>query len=157
MIRAWIFSAGLVLGFSKFAGEPQKDIEDSCKAACDVLDSTAATSPQTLLYHELLISMSDAVVKYRYRVSAEARRKVQHYIDKVLVIHPLQHMDDITQDYLTSEIATGDADYQHANASVDPVAHVQVLDSNSSIADFIHYRSLLCSSYNTSGTTSTCI
>jgi hypothetical protein len=116
-----------------FAGEPRKDIDDSFKAVCGVLDSIAVTSPQAQLYHEMLISLSDAVVKYRYRVSAEVRRTVQHYMDKILVIHPLRDTDDITQDYLNSEIANGDPDYQHANASVDPVSHANALDPGSSM------------------------
>jgi len=116
-----------------FAGEPRKDIDDSFKAACGVLESIAATSPQAQLYHEILISLSDAVVKYRYRVSAEVRRTVQHYMDKILVIHPLHDMDGTIQDYLTSEIANGGPDYEHANSSVDSVAHANVLDPGSSM------------------------
>ncbi|KAL4783702.1 hypothetical protein BJX76DRAFT_357726 [Aspergillus varians] len=85
-LKAWIFGAGLVLGFSMFAGEPRKDIEESFHGACTTLAEIARTSPQAQLYHEILLSFSEAVAKYRQRVAEELNQAVQGYMDRILTI-----------------------------------------------------------------------
>ncbi|KIX03820.1 uncharacterized protein Z518_07373 [Rhinocladiella mackenziei CBS 650.93] len=87
LLNAWIFGAGLVLGFSMFAGEPRKDIGNSFEGAREVLDCIAATNQQARLYHEILTSFSEAVKRYHRRVSSEVRRAVHHYIDQILVVN----------------------------------------------------------------------
>lgn len=90
--RAWIFGAGLVLGFSMFAGEPRKDIENTFEGARDILAEIAPTSTQASLYYDILTTFSDAVSQYRKRVVSELRQTVQHYMDQILVItKPLSH------------------------------------------------------------------
>jgi hypothetical protein len=69
-----------------FAGEPRKDIEICFESARDVLASIATTSPQAQLYHDILVSLSEAVTKHRRRVAGEVRRTVQHYMDQILVM-----------------------------------------------------------------------
>ena len=86
--RAWLFGAGLVLGFSMFAGEPRKDIEDSFQNGCIILADIALSSPQAQLYYNILINFAEAVTKYRQRVADEMHRTVQHYMDRILVIEP---------------------------------------------------------------------
>ncbi|KAF9893440.1 hypothetical protein FE257_010752 [Aspergillus nanangensis] len=86
LLKAWIFGAGLVLGFSMFAGEPRRDIETLFDSTLDVLDDIGRTSPQARLYHQILQSFADAVTRYRHRVAGEVRRTVQHYIDQILIV-----------------------------------------------------------------------
>ncbi|KAJ5635897.1 uncharacterized protein N7484_009210 [Penicillium longicatenatum] len=86
LIEAWLFGAGLVLGFSMFAGEPRRDIEDSFQNTCIILADIALTSQQALLYHNILISFAEAVTKYRQRVTDEMHYAVQHYMDRILMI-----------------------------------------------------------------------
>ncbi|KAL5341761.1 hypothetical protein BJX70DRAFT_395493 [Aspergillus crustosus] len=86
LLKAWVFAAGLVLGFSMFAGEPRQDINESFNSACMILAEIASTSPQAQLYHSILTSFAEAVDVYRQRVEDERRRTVQHYMDQILVI-----------------------------------------------------------------------
>lgn len=86
LLKAWLFGAGLVLGFSKFAGEPRKDIDDSFDSVCDILETIATTSPQAKLYREILETLKEAIVKWHNRVRNQVKRTVQHYIDQILHI-----------------------------------------------------------------------
>ncbi|KAI7978686.1 hypothetical protein EIK77_010592 [Talaromyces pinophilus] len=90
LLKAWIFGAGLVLGFSMFAGEPRKDIDDSFKNARHILSGIAPTSPQATLYCDILDSFAEAIQKYHSRVSAEIHDTVQNYMSQILVFDTLQ-------------------------------------------------------------------
>ncbi|GAT30094.1 hypothetical protein RIB2604_03300660 [Aspergillus luchuensis] len=85
---AWIFGAGLILGFSMFAGEPRRDIESLFNSTLHLLDDVGRTSPQAQLYHQILTSFNDAVTKFRNRVAGEVYRTVQDYMDQILMIDP---------------------------------------------------------------------
>lgn len=95
--RAWIFGAGLVLGFSMFAGEPRKDIEGAFADAHDILGDIALASPQAQLYHTMLTDFAEAIIKYRQRVSDETHYTVQHYMDRILTFEPPTHGNDLGQ------------------------------------------------------------
>ncbi|KAJ5980615.1 hypothetical protein N7481_007913 [Penicillium waksmanii] len=82
---AWVFGAGLVLGFSVFAGEPRKDIESAFHNAHIILGDIALTSPQARLYRNILTSFAEAINKYKQRVTDERDYTVQHYMDRVLI------------------------------------------------------------------------
>ncbi|KAJ5585764.1 hypothetical protein N7450_005551 [Penicillium hetheringtonii] len=84
--RAWIFGAGLILGFALLAGEPRRDIESLFESTLLLLDDIGQASPQARLYHQILTSFCDAVAKYRSRVVGELYRTVQDYMDQVLTI-----------------------------------------------------------------------
>ncbi|KAL4879453.1 hypothetical protein BJY04DRAFT_229014 [Aspergillus karnatakaensis] len=103
LLKAWVFAAGLVLGFSMFAGEPRHDINESFGSACTVLAEIALTSPQAQLYHDILTSFAEAVDAYRQRVENERRLTVQHYMDQVLVIDtaPVVSREESCQSTLT--------------------------------------------------------
>lgn len=95
--RAWIFGAGLVLGFSMFAGEPRKDIEGAFADARNILGDIALASPQAQLYHNMLTDFAEAITKYRQRVSDETHYTVQHYMDRILTFEPPTHGNDLGQ------------------------------------------------------------
>ncbi|KAE8307790.1 hypothetical protein BDV41DRAFT_584082 [Aspergillus transmontanensis] len=86
LLKAWIFGAGLILGFSMFAGEPRRDVERLFDSALLLLDDIGRTSPQAQLYHQILTSFLEAVNKYRNRVAGEVYRTVQDYMDQILTI-----------------------------------------------------------------------
>ncbi|KIW18002.1 hypothetical protein PV08_02289 [Exophiala spinifera] len=87
LLKAWVFGAGLVLGFSKFAGEPRKDIDEAFEQVNTVLESIATQSPQAGLYRETLEAFRESIAKWHDRVETEIKRTVQHYMDDILVIH----------------------------------------------------------------------
>ncbi|KAL2825053.1 hypothetical protein BDW59DRAFT_180004 [Aspergillus cavernicola] len=94
LLKAWIFGAALVLGFSMFAGEPRQDIDDGFNNACTIIAEIAFTSPQAQLYHGILTSFASAIEAYRQRKEDEQQMTVQRYMDRVLVIHPALHSHD---------------------------------------------------------------
>ncbi|KUL82007.1 hypothetical protein ZTR_09646 [Talaromyces verruculosus] len=103
LLKAWIFGAGLVLGFSMFAGEPRKDIDDSFKNARHILNGIAATSPQATLYCDILDSFAEAIHKYHSRVSAEIHDTVQKYMSQILVFDTLQDEHLLNQSYAAEQ------------------------------------------------------
>lgn len=86
MKRSWIFGSGLVLGFSKFAGEPRPDIDNGFEATLSLLKDMTGSSPQAKFYHHVLARFSETVIKYRQRVAREVQTTVQDYVENVLVI-----------------------------------------------------------------------
>ncbi|KAL2705083.1 hypothetical protein AAEP93_000333 [Penicillium crustosum] len=97
LLEAWIFGAGLVLGFSMFAGEPRKDIQAAFADAQDILGDIALASPQAQLYYNMLTDFAEAITKYRQRVSDETHYTVQHYMDRILTFEPPTHRNDLGQ------------------------------------------------------------
>ncbi|OKL55458.1 hypothetical protein UA08_09281 [Talaromyces atroroseus] len=122
LLKAWVFGAGLVLGFSMFAGEPRKDIEICFENARSVLASIATTSPQAELYHDILTSFSEAVTKYRRRVAGEVRRTVQHYMDQILILEQASlHINHEIQPNNSNQQFPGNmADKLETNSSSPP-------------------------------------
>ncbi|KAL2826774.1 hypothetical protein BJY01DRAFT_262219 [Aspergillus pseudoustus] len=86
LLEAWIFGAGLVLGFSMFAGEPRRDIDDSFGSARTIIADLATSSPQAQLYLNILTTFAEAIAVYRQRVKDERQSIVQHYMGRILVI-----------------------------------------------------------------------
>lgn len=91
--RSWIFGSGLVLGFSKFAGEPRQDIDEAFDGCREVLKSMGEACHQAQVYQEVLASFSEAIDQYRRYILAESRRTIQHYMDQVLVVD-IAHDED---------------------------------------------------------------
>jgi hypothetical protein len=91
LLKAWAFGAGLVLGFSKFAGEPRKDIEEGFEQICEILECMAAQSPQASLYRDILRSFQESIARWHGRINTEVKRTVQHYMDDILVIDSSEH------------------------------------------------------------------
>ncbi|PYH84598.1 hypothetical protein BO82DRAFT_381401 [Aspergillus uvarum CBS 121591] len=84
-LEAWVFGAGLVLGFSMFAGEPRKDIDRAFDYAQSILREIGTKSPQAQLYHNILDAFVEAIKKYKQRVTDERNYTVQYYMDRVLI------------------------------------------------------------------------
>lgn len=84
LLKAWVFGAGLVLGFSKFAGEPRWDIDMGFERVVAVLKDIARVSPQAKLYVKILDDFREAVETWRMKVTREVRRTVDRYMDCIL-------------------------------------------------------------------------
>ena len=96
--RAWVFGAGLVLGFSLFAGEPRAELQDAFLGSRAVLQQIGCFSPQAKLYYEILVEFADAIAHYRMRVTRQTRRAVDQYIDQILVIDSTTDADTQKRD-----------------------------------------------------------
>ncbi|KAH8668917.1 hypothetical protein BX600DRAFT_265313 [Xylariales sp. PMI_506] len=125
LLKAWLFGSGLILGFSMFAGEPRKDIENAFHSTLSVLDDIAQTSPQGRLYREILVSFSEAVDKYRKRVEREVHRTVQHYMDCILTV---ESINDVGHHYPSPgsgatyvEDGTGVSEFPATSSEFGPV------------------------------------
>ncbi|ETS78727.1 hypothetical protein PFICI_08580 [Pestalotiopsis fici W106-1] len=120
LLQSWIFGSGLVLGFSKFAGEPREDIDNGFEASLSLLKDMAESSPQAKFYHHVLQSFSETVMRYRQRVAREVQNTVQDYMEHVLVIETSQtdaqlennmaSLFDLTE--FESQLDTEDLDFE---------------------------------------------
>lgn len=87
LFKAWIFSAGLILGFSLFTGDSRPDFQDNFAGVCEVLKRIGEANPQSRLYSEILCTFHDTIRIRRQQLSHRARRAVDQYIDQILVIN----------------------------------------------------------------------
>ncbi|OCT46039.1 putative Fungal specific transcription factor [Cladophialophora carrionii] len=85
ILKAWIFAAGLVLGFSMFAqGDSRFDMDDSFSNAREVLRSLSAESPQAEHYYEILMGFADVIQRRRQHLSRGRRSSRNKYVDQIL-------------------------------------------------------------------------
>ncbi|KAJ9617811.1 uncharacterized protein PV06_06239 [Exophiala oligosperma] len=85
IMKAWVFAAGLVLGFSMFAqGESPFDMDESFNGAREVLKKLAEHSPQAEHYYEILTGFADAIQRHRQHLSREKRRASNKYVNRIL-------------------------------------------------------------------------
>ncbi|KAH8898694.1 hypothetical protein GQ53DRAFT_710588 [Thozetella sp. PMI_491] len=92
LLKAWIFTASLIIGFSKFAEfEPRFEIDDAFQAALGTLKRLAHPSkcPQAEHYVDLLTALSDAVAKHYQQMASERHRDSSLYVSQILVIDRL--------------------------------------------------------------------
>ncbi|RFU27094.1 hypothetical protein B7463_g9244, partial [Scytalidium lignicola] len=94
IIKAWVFAAGLVLGFSIFAeGEFRWDMEEAFASACAVLKTLAKLSPQAEHYRDILTQLSDAINNYRQQLAFERRHSNEQYVSRILTISVAPTLD----------------------------------------------------------------
>ncbi|PCH06598.1 Transcription factor [Penicillium occitanis (nom. inval.)] len=89
IMKAWVFAAGLILGFSLFAYddvESRNETESAFQSARHVLQNLANLSPQAKQYDEILTSFAEAIVKHRQQTSSARQKIADRYIDCVLDI-----------------------------------------------------------------------
>ncbi|KAK8189936.1 uncharacterized protein BKA78DRAFT_296209 [Phyllosticta capitalensis] len=86
LLKAWIFAAGLVLGFSIFAqSDANFDIEDAFNEARKVLQFLARLSPQAEHYFEILSNFSEAIGKHRQQLAHQKRRS-SRYVSQIFTM-----------------------------------------------------------------------
>ncbi|KAH8699264.1 hypothetical protein BGW36DRAFT_294939 [Talaromyces proteolyticus] len=89
IVKAWVFAAGLVLGFSLFAyddTESRRDTEASFQSARHVLRNLANLSPQAKHYDEILTSFAEAIINHRQQILSHRQKVTSKFIDCILDI-----------------------------------------------------------------------
>ena len=85
--RAWMFAAGLILGFSMFAqGETKFEMDAAFNGAREVLKKLSENSPQAEHYYEILTGFADAIQRHRQHLSREKRRSNNKYVSQLLTL-----------------------------------------------------------------------
>ncbi|KAK6008118.1 hypothetical protein QM012_000021 [Aureobasidium pullulans] len=87
MLKAWMFAAGLVLGFAIYVDDAVRgDIEEAFSEVRTVLKKLSDLSPQAEEYFEILSSFSDAINAHRDELSRRRRAANQQYVSQLLTI-----------------------------------------------------------------------
>ncbi|KAJ5239005.1 hypothetical protein N7468_003624 [Penicillium chermesinum] len=88
ILKAFIFAAALVLGFTMFAHrEIDSDVESAFKGALVILRMLAAQSAQAAHYLEILTLLEAAIVQQRQRLAAHARQRRSQYVSRIFSLH----------------------------------------------------------------------
>ncbi|OGM47024.1 hypothetical protein ABOM_003659 [Aspergillus bombycis] len=89
ILKAWLFAAGLVLGFSLLAeGQTTSEICDAFHSARRLLGSLGHLSPQAAQYHRILTSFSEAIDVYRERLRRERHESRTPFVERILTLDP---------------------------------------------------------------------
>ncbi|KAE8152644.1 hypothetical protein BDV25DRAFT_60121 [Aspergillus avenaceus] len=89
ILKAWLFAAGLVLGFSLLAeGQANSEICDAFHGSRRLLGSLGHLSPQAAQYHSILASFSEAIDAYRERLRQERRESRTPFVQRILTLDP---------------------------------------------------------------------
>ncbi|RFU76340.1 hypothetical protein TARUN_5907 [Trichoderma arundinaceum] len=86
LLQAFVFGAGLILGFSSFTGEVTPDPRDAFHKARTVLERLGTANPQARHYRDILTDFSHAIDKYRERITCKEGREIYAYVDRILTI-----------------------------------------------------------------------
>jgi hypothetical protein len=94
--RAWVFAAGLLLGFSSFAQGTSSgwETDEAFRQSREALEKLAQYSPQAGHYYEILTSLSDAIGIYQRRLSDERKRLASQYMDQIFTSEPNKLVED---------------------------------------------------------------
>ncbi|KAG9943610.1 hypothetical protein KCU85_g8549, partial [Aureobasidium melanogenum] len=85
MLKAWMFAAGLVLGFAIYVDDAvRRDIEEAFSEVRNVLRKLSDLSPQAEEYYEILSSFSDAINAHRDELSRKRRAANQPFVSQIL-------------------------------------------------------------------------
>ncbi|KAE8355619.1 hypothetical protein BDV28DRAFT_128549 [Aspergillus coremiiformis] len=95
ILKAWLFAAGLVLGFSLLAeGQTTSEICHAFHGARRLLGSLGNSSPQAAQYHRILTSFSEAIDVYRNRLRRERLESRTPFVQRILTLDPSRGTDD---------------------------------------------------------------
>ncbi|KAK7438504.1 hypothetical protein Landi51_11588 [Colletotrichum acutatum] len=84
ILKAWLFAAGLVLGFSLLAPDVPQNRGKAFHNALRVLDFLGHLSPQAAQYHRLLTSFSQAIDSFKTNSPIEQHHTGAPYVEKLL-------------------------------------------------------------------------
>lgn len=86
LLKAWIFAAGLLLGFWLFCQceTIEADVDEAFQQSISALKQMAAFSPQAGHYYEILSSLSNAIDAHRSKKAQDRKRLTSRYVDQVL-------------------------------------------------------------------------
>lgn len=84
IIKAWVFAAGLVLGFALLADESSNtDTREAFRSSQYVLSTIGRLSAQAEQYHRILAAFSDAIDKYTRQMLRQQASSVPH-VEQIL-------------------------------------------------------------------------
>ncbi|KAF2638507.1 hypothetical protein P280DRAFT_455537 [Massarina eburnea CBS 473.64] len=90
ILKAWVFAAGLLLGFSLFIEEgvesTRATVADAYNSSCVVLHHFARLSPQAEHYYGILNNFADAITKYHQQLAESKRRSTGKYVYRIFSI-----------------------------------------------------------------------
>ncbi|KAK1671850.1 hypothetical protein BDP55DRAFT_559584 [Colletotrichum godetiae] len=84
ILKAWLFAAGLVLGFSLLAPDVPQNRGKAFHNALRVLDFLGHLSPQAAQYHRLLTSFSQAIDSFKTNSPTEYHQASAPYVERLL-------------------------------------------------------------------------
>lgn len=114
LLKAWMFAAGLLLGFSMFAQtEPVPEIDDAFQNAIAVLERLAQFSPQARHYFEILSTFSDAITTRREQLGRERRKKSDRFVSQIFTAD--FHDDALASAYDATTASAPNASANHAS------------------------------------------
>ncbi|KAH8201758.1 hypothetical protein TruAng_004110 [Truncatella angustata] len=95
ILKAWIFAAGLVLGFCLLSGDQSNtQARDAFDGSRRVLSWLGKLSPQAAQYHEILTSFSDAINTYQDKLAREQKRSKAPLVERILTLEPSSNPQD---------------------------------------------------------------
>ncbi|CAI7604362.1 unnamed protein product [Penicillium discolor] len=88
ILKAFIFAAALVLGFSMFSHrEVDSEIDDVFRGALTILRMLASQSAQAAHYLEIITKLEAAISKQRQRLVAQARQRRSQYVTRIFSLN----------------------------------------------------------------------
>lgn len=85
IIKAWVFAAGLVLGFALLADESSDtEAREAFRGSQHVLSIIGRLSPQARQYHRILAAFSDAIDNYKRQRRRERNGSGVPYVEQIL-------------------------------------------------------------------------
>ncbi|CAI7632052.1 unnamed protein product [Penicillium palitans] len=88
ILKAFIFAAALVLGFSMFSHrEVDSEIDDVFRGALIILRMLASQSAQAAHYLEIITKLEAAISKQRQRLVAQARQRRSQYVTRIFSLN----------------------------------------------------------------------
>ncbi|KAK9792786.1 putative Zn(2)-C6 fungal-type domain-containing protein [Seiridium cardinale] len=108
ILKAWIFAAGLVLGFCLLSGDASNtQARDAFNGSRRVLAWLGRLSPQATQYHEILTSFSDAIETYQAKLARDQQRSKVPLVERILSLDPADDVHD-QQGSISSMLGTID-------------------------------------------------
>ncbi|GLI78953.1 hypothetical protein PoHVEF18_007275 [Penicillium ochrochloron] len=84
LLKAFVFAAALVLGFSMFSHrDVDTEIDNAFTGALSILHMLAQQSAQAAHYLEILTLLQAAVTQQRQRLSSQARQRRSQYVSRI--------------------------------------------------------------------------
>lgn len=85
IVKAWVFAAGLVLGFALLTDESSNvDTREAFRGSREVLSVLGRLSAQAEQYHRILAAFSEAIDTYRRQMQRHRRGARTPYVEQIL-------------------------------------------------------------------------
>lgn len=120
ILKAWIFSAALVIGFHLFTmNEPDTEAENSFSQAQSVLQHIAKRSPQAKHYFDILVYLHDAIKKRHNQRATPSRKQNAFVIDRLAIHDSFPSSNTHTTNPTSGILGTEDIDFQLHNEGTE--------------------------------------